>query len=220
MTNDKIKGLYAVIDNTFTPHLSHFELANMVLLGGCKIVQLRMKMPAGVLKEGEAAPLWRDDVYEVAKEIMTLKDRFDFTFIVNDYVDVAGEVKADGVHVGSNDISPSEIRKRLGSNILIGYSSHSVDEGIAASDGEADYVALGAIFPSRTKGPLHPVQGLEKLSALCRASKKPVVAIGGIDRTNIDSVIAAKASSVAMITALTCAKNVVEETSWYVSRFK
>ncbi len=218
--SEKIKGLYAVIDNTFTPNLSHYELANMVLLGGCKIVQLRMKMPAGSLKDGEPTPLWRDDVYAVAKDIMTLKERFDFTFIVNDYVDVAGEVKADGVHVGSNDIAPAEIRKRLGSNILIGYSSHSVEEGIAASKGEADYVALGAIFPSRTKGPLHPVQGLDKLSELCKRSQKPVVAIGGIDRTNIDSVIAAKASSVAMITALTCAKNVAEETSWYVSRFK
>jgi thiamine-phosphate pyrophosphorylase len=205
-----VHGLYAVIDTTFSPQYSHSELAQLVLLGGCRLLQLRMK-PLDLADSGDDS--WR--VFEEARKIMELKKKFDFTFIVNDYVDVAAEAGADGVHVGANDTPVEEIRRRLGGGYIIGYSSHSIEEALAAERRGADYIAFGAIFPTRTKGPGHPVQGLERLRALCSQAKRPIVAIGGINRDNIDGVISSGASAVAMITGLTQAGNVVEETRWY-----
>jgi len=199
-----IKGLYAIIDTAFSPQYSHYQLANLVLMGGCRILQLRMKQSG-----------FRE-TFETAKKIMSLKERYDFTFIINDHADIAGELKADGVHVGKSDLRIDSARSVLGKDFLIGYSSHSLEEALSAEKAGADYIAFGAIFPTKTKGPLHPVQGVEKLRELCARVKKPVVAIGGINRTNIGKVMFAGAGSVAMITGITQARNVVEETKWYV----
>lgn len=212
--SDKIKGLYTVIDNIFTPQYSHVELAHLVLLGGCKLIQLRMK-------DAQAKGLWSKPVFDTASEIMKLKNDFDFTFIVNDYVDVAGEVGADGVHVGPNDTSVADVRKMLGSKFIVGYSSSKgVEMGLVAERQEADYIAFGAIYPTKAKGPDHPVQGLKKLTEFCSMIKKPVVAIGGINKFNIDDVIQCGVSSIAMIRGVTEAKDVVEEVKWYVEKLK
>ena len=201
-----IKGLYAIIDTTFSPQYSHYRLANLVLMGGCRILQLRMKQ-AGFR-----------ETFDTAKKIMSLKEKYDFTFIINDHADVAFELKADGVHVGKGDVKIESARRILGKDFLIGYSSHSLEEAVAAEKAGADYIAFGAIFPTKTKGPLHPVQGIDKLKELCLRVKKPVVAIGGINKTNYADVIDAGAESVAMITGITQASDVVEETRWYVER--
>jgi thiamine-phosphate pyrophosphorylase len=212
MIKKEISGLYAVVDNVFTPQFSHVELVQKILLGGCRLIQLRMK-------NTKAAGLWSDEVYKAAREIMKFKKEFDFTFIINDFIDVAGEVCADGVHVGPNDTPVAEARKRLGKNFIIGYSSsRGIDLGIAAEHLGADYIAFGAIFPTKAKGPDHPVQGLARLKEICTKIKKPVVAIGGINRTNIDDVLECGVSSVAMIRGLTEASDIVEETKWYVDK--
>lgn len=200
-----IHGLYAIADRGFNPFGSAAELARKYLEGGAKIVQLRMK---------DANE--EDEVAREAREIMKLKDEFDFTFIVNDYVDVAIDVDADGVHVGANDEPVASIRERAGDDLIVGYSSHSFDEAIAAESDGADYIAFGAIFPTRTKGPGHPVQGLARLKELAGSAGVPVVAIGGITRENVADVVAAGADSVAMITALSQARDVVVETAWFV----
>lgn len=205
----KITGLYAIVDTAFSPQYSHVELAHLVLMGGCKILQLRIKSPQ---------KNWQD-VFAAAKKIMELKGEFDFTFIINDFVDVAGEVGADGVHVGEHDEPIAEIRKRLGNNATIGYSAHSIEEALAAERAGADYIAFGAIFPTKTKGAGHPVQGVERLGELCKMIKRPVVAIGGINRSNIKSVISAGADSVAMITGISQAENVVAEVKFYADCF-
>lgn len=209
---DKIRGLYTIIDTTFSPQYSNLELAEMFLLGGSKLLQLRMKSENVV-----RGSFWSDEVFKVAKDIMRLKREFDFTFIINDYVDVAGEVAADGVHVGRDDMSIPDIRKRLKRDVIVGYSSHSLDEALRASRAGADYVALGAIFPSMTKGPGHPVQGIDNLRLVVRSVDKPVVAIGGINRENVREVLKTGVAAIAMITALTRAPDVIEETRWYVN---
>ena len=206
----KIQGLYAIIDTTFSPQYSHEELVRLVLLGGCKLIQLRMK-------DKKARGFWSDNVFDAAKKIMKLKSKFNFTFIINDYVDVAGEVGADGIHLGLNDMSPYEARQRLGKDFIIGYSSHSIDEALSAEKAGADYIAFGAIYPTKTKGLSHPIQGIAKLKTLVSIICKPVVAIGGINRSNIANVISTGASAIAMITGITQAKNVVEEVKWYVN---
>jgi thiamine-phosphate pyrophosphorylase len=113
----------------------------------------------------------------------------------------------------------SQARKRLGKNFLIGYSSHSLEEAREAERRGADYVAFGAIFPTPLKGPGHPIQGLDRLREVVRAMTIPVVAIGGIDRTNFAAVVETGVSAVAMIRALVAAKDISSEARWFVRNF-
>lgn len=211
LAEGRIRGLYAIVDTTFLPSMSHEELAGRLLIGGCKILQLRIKSPD--------AGNWDQKAFDIGRKIMAFKNKYDFTFIMNDYVDVAAELKVDGIHAGSGDMPIKEIRKRVGSETIIGYSSHSIREALKAERAGADYVAFGAIFPSRSKGPGHPVQGTEQLKRLVSRLSVPVVAIGGINRSNIDGVLLTGVQSVAMITALTEAKDIVEEARWYIDKF-
>ncbi|MDP2600083.1 MAG: thiamine phosphate synthase, partial [Deltaproteobacteria bacterium] len=216
-----IQGLYAIADNTFRPELTPAELALEFLRGGSGIVQLRMKPQSSFRRKPESRRLdpglRRDDVFVMAQKIIALKKEYDFTFIINDHVDVALEIGADGVHVGADDMPVAEVRKKVGDKILIGYSSHSLKEAVAAEKAGADYVAFGAIFPTKTKGPGHPVQGLEKLRAVVEAVKIPVVAIGGINRENFGKVLETGVSSVAMITALTEASDIAKRCQQYTA---
>ncbi len=210
--HQKIQGLYAIADNTFRPEWTPAaELALEFLRGGCRIIQLRMKyvIPA----EAGIHP----DVLGNAEKIMSFKKKYDFIFILNDHVDLALEIGADGVHVGADDMPVTEVRKRVGDKMLIGYSSHFLEEAVAAEKAGADYVAFGAIFPTKTKGPGHPVQGLEKLRTVVEALKVPVVAIGGINRENFRKVQETGVAAVAMITALTGATNIAEATRGFIS---
>jgi len=199
----QIKGLYTLTDNTFSPERSHLDLAKAYLEGGAKIIQLRMKS---------------GDIQGVAKEILALKKKYDFTFIINDFVEIAKELDVDGVHIGENDLPVREVRQIIGPNMLIGYSSHSLEEALAAEEAGADYVALGAIFPTKTKGPGHPVQGLAKLRKVVDALKVPVVAIGGITRENFQEVSETGVAAIAMITGLIQACNVAEETKYFINK--
>ncbi len=205
---DPFQGLYTLCDTTFSPQYSHLQLARMLLAGGAPILQLRMK--------GE------DDlsrVRSIATEILQLKTLYSFKFILNDYVDLAAELAVDGVHVGENDLPVPEVRKRVGKK-LIGYSSHSLAEAQKAQEEGADYIALGAIFPTKTKGAGHPVQGLDLLREFVRQIDVPKVAIGGIGRENFRSVLETGVDAIAMITALTQAPDVTEATRFFVSEFK
>lgn len=204
----KIKGLYAIADDGWNPCASLSKLALKFLEGGCRVIQLRMK---------GADP---SQILNAAKEIAAFKKERDFMFIVNDHADIAAEAGADGVHVGENDTAIGEIKNRFGREFIAGYSAHSVEEAIRAERNGADYVAFGAIFPTKTKGPGHPVQGLDKLREVVKSASVPVVAIGGIGRGNIQSVIETGAGAIAMISALAEAKDIVTETNYFVERFK
>jgi thiamine-phosphate pyrophosphorylase len=204
-----MRGLYAIVDSQWNPMSSLVQLAEQYLKGGARTVQLRVKRDASA--GGDVS-----DVVEAARGIMRLKKRWPFVFIINDYVDVAVDIGADGVHVGANDMPVEEVKARVPEGMLVGYSSHSTLEARAAVDSGADYVAFGAIFPTCTKGPGHPVQGVAALGEVVQVVGAPVVAIGGINRENIASVLETGVSSVAMITALSTAKSVVDEVRWYV----
>jgi len=150
---------------------------------------------------------------------MGFKKQYPFTFIVNDFVEIALEVGADGVHVGQDDLPIEEVRKKVGNKMLIGYSSHSLEEALKAQKRGADYVAFGAIFPTKTKAPGHPVQGLEKLGQVVKKLSIPVVAIGGINKNNFRQVKETGVAAIAMISALTESKNIAAETQFFVSHF-
>lgn len=206
-TKENIQGLYAICDNTFSPQYSHLELAQKILQGGCKILQLRMKSEQNLSK-----------VKKVMEEILDLKKKYNFTFILNDYVELAAALPVEGVHIGQDDLPLPVTRQIMGPDKIIGYSSHSLEEALAAEKAGADYVALGAIFPTNTKGPGHPVQGLNTLQKVVESIRIPLVAIGGISLENILSVIKTGVSSIAMITALSQAKNVTEATQYFVKQ--
>ncbi len=204
-----IQGIYALCDTSLNPAMGHLDLAERVLAGGVPILQLRMK--------GEK-DLGR--VRTVAEGILALKSRYDFCFILNDYVGLAQELPVDGVHIGQDDMEPAEARQLLGPERLIGYSSHSLGEAMKAEQGGADYTAFGAIYPTATKGPGHPIQGIEKLKQVVAAVRKPLVAIGGINRRNFSEVVASGVAAVAMIGALTLAPDITAEARWFVETFR
>ena len=204
-----IQGIYALCDNSLNPGLEHRDLAERLLAGGVPILQLRMK---GEKDLGQ--------VRAAAEAILSFKRRFDFLFILNDFVELAAELPVDGIHLGQDDMAIAEARRRLGPGRLIGYSSHSLEEALAAERQGADYVALGAIFPTSSKGPGHPVQGTKTLQQVVAALKVPLVAIGGIVRENFPQVVAAGAEAVAMIGALTQAPDITAEARWFVESFQ
>lgn len=159
-------------------------------------------------------------VYSIAKEILQLKSEYPFTFIVNDFWQVAIEVGADGIHLGQDDLPLSEARKKVGSHMILGYSSHSKQEAIYAEKNGADYVALGAIFPTKTKGPGHPVVGIGMLRETVKILKIPLVAIGGINQQNFNKVKESGVAAIAMISALTLAPEVSQQARWFSDQFK
>ena len=171
--------------------LSHAEQVELLSAGGATLVQLREKgMPAR-------------EFYEQAKAAVDVAVQRGVQLIINDRVDVALAVGAHGVHLGQDDMPPEAVRKLLGPNAVIGYSSHNIEQAIAATKLPIDYLAIGPIFATTTKSDTAPVLGLEGLRAVRQAiGSIPLVAIGGITSANAAGVIAAGADSVAMISAL------------------
>lgn len=204
-----IRGIYALVDNSQNPALDHERIARELLNGGVRILQLRLK--------GETDP---ENIKRVADKIIALKKTFDFCFILNDWPELAKSLGADGTHVGQDDMPVRKARRLLGEHFLIGYSSHSLGEAVAAERAGASYVAFGAIYPTVHKGPGHPIQGVERLGKVVETLKVPVVAIGGIQRGNFAAVAATGVAAIAMIGALTQAADIAAEASYFVSCFE
>jgi len=204
-----IRGIYALCDNSQNPSLDHGEIARDLLAGGVRILQLRIK--------GESDP---EKIRRIADKILAFKKNHDFTFILNDWPELAKRIGADGTHVGQDDMPIREARRLLGEKFLIGYSSHSLGEAIAAERAGASYVAFGAIFPTANKGPTHPIQGVERLAKVVDSLRVPVVAIGGINRENFASVAGTGVAAIAMIGALTQATDIAAEAGYFVSCFE
>ncbi len=205
----RLEGIYALCDNSLSPHRDHLDLAKALLAGGAPILQLRMKGEKDLAK-----------VRKTAQAILELKADYDFIFLLNDFVELGRELPVDGVHVGQDDMAVEKARELLGPAKLVGYSAHSLEEALAAEKSGADYVALGAIYPTATKGPGHPVQGIAKLKEVVAALSVPLVAIGGINRSNFAAVLETGAAMAAMIGALTTAPDVAAETRWFVEGFR
>ncbi len=171
--------------------LSHAEQVRLLSAGGASFVQLREKQAPAL------------EFYEQAKAAVAVAVRSGVKVIINDRVDVALAAGAHGVHLGQDDIPPEAARRLLGSEAIIGYSTHTVEQAVGALAMPVDYIAIGPIFQTATKTDTSPVLGLEGLRAVRRATGDfPLVAIGGITHANAAEVIAAGADSVAVISAL------------------
>ena len=175
--------LYAIADATFGDPI---QLAKSLFNGGARLLQVRNK-------KGSARELLNQ-----VESILSLAPK-DAEVIVNDRVDVALIAGAGGVHLGQTDLPAIEARQILGPNRIIGVSTHNLEQALEAGRLPVDYLAVGPIFPTATKENPDPVVGLEKLAAICKAVRKPVVAIGGIKLQDAAAVLAAGAQSVAVI---------------------
>lgn len=212
-TRDRIKGLYAIADAKWNPFDKLETLVEEFLKGGCRLIQLRAKPDGVKVKDLDHSRLI---LFNAGKQCVKLKAGYNFTLIINDFADIATKVGADGVHVGENDEPVAKIKSIYNDKLIVGFSSHSVDEAKSAIDDGADYVAIGAVFPTKTKGPGHPIVGIDALRALCKSVSVPVVAIGGINTLRAREALDAGAGAVAVITALSEAKSVSRATEEFI----
>ena len=187
--------LYAVTDRAWTGEQTLYEQVEAALKGGVTCVQLREK------EMDETAFL------QEAKDICALCRRYGVPFIVNDNVDVAIACQADGIHVGQEDMTAGEVRRRVGDAMLLGVSVHTVEEARWAVRDGADYLGLGAVFPTSTKTDVDQMTN-ETLRAICDAVDVPVVAIGGINRGNLLKLSGSGVDGVALVSAIFSAEDI------------
>ena len=192
------KGLYGITGDNFANGKSNYECVEEMIKGGIKIVQYRDKFKST-----------REKVEE-AKAIKKLCHKNNVLFIVNDDVAVAMLVDADGVHVGQDDMKPDDVRKLIGINKIIGLSTHSEEQGMAAYNNEnVDYIGVGPIFTTTTKDTA-PV-GLEYLEFAVKNLHLPFIAIGGIKEYNIDEIIKRGAQRICLVSDIVGAENICKK---------
>ena len=182
--------LYVVTDRELSKGRSDAEVARMAYEGGADVVQLRMKNADG------------REMLEQANLIRRYADEMCKLFIVDDRVDIAMASGADGVHLGQSDMPLEAARKLMGDDAIIGISVDNVEEAVAAQEGGADYVGVGAVFQTSTKPDAQQGIGLGAVFEVRQAVDIPVVAIGGINRGNIQDVIRAGADAAAVVSAV------------------
>lgn len=203
----KIRGIYVITDEHVRPGRTHLEIAHAALIGGASVVQLRDKVSEDVR------------LVEIGRRIVDLARRYNAIFIVNDRVSVALTCGAHGVHVGQEDMSPSEVR-RLMPEAIIGVSASTVEEAMRAEQEGADYVAVGPIFPTETKQDAGQPVGLERIAEVRSSCRIPIVAIGGISLKNLREVVQAGADAIAVISAVVCAGDMIAATRALVEAFE
>ena len=187
--------LYAVTDRAWIGTQTLYQQVEAALKGGATCVQLREK------ELDEAAFL------QEAKELCALCRRYGVPFIVNDNVDVAQACGADGVHVGQEDMKAGEVRRRVGEDMILGVSVHTVEEARRAVRDGADYLGLGAVFPTSTKTDADQMSN-ETLRDICGAVEIPVLAIGGLNRDNILRLSGSGVDGVALVSAIFGAEDI------------
>lgn len=192
LRQDKIKhipGLYAIIDTQALKGRSHLKVASQIIHGGARTIQLRDKL------------LSKQELLPIAQQLKNLCAEHNVLFIVNDYLDITLAADADGLHLGQNDLPIKAARKLLPIDKIMGCSTTTVEQAVTAEAEGADYIAVGSIYPTISKETAKVV-GLDGLRQIRQAVTLPLVAIGGITKDNAAEVIAAGASSVAVISAI------------------
>lgn len=193
-------GVYAITDSKSGKNKEFLEYCEDLLKGGAKIIQYREKKRDLKL------------LLEEAKALRKLTLKYNATFIVNDYLDIALLSEADGIHIGQDDLPIKDVRKILGENKIIGISTHNPQEAQQAIIDGADYIGVGPIFYTETKEDVCAPVTLEYLDFVNKNIKLPYVAIGGIKENNIDKVLAMGAKSICLVSELVGAENTLETT--------
>ena len=187
--------LYAVTDRHWTGEKTLYQQTEEAILGGTTFLQIREK------------ELNEADFEKEALELQALCKKYKIPFIVNDNVELAKKIDADGVHVGQEDMNACKVRELLGPDKILGVSAQTVEEAILAEKQGADYLGVGAVFPTGSKSDAIDVP-LETLKAICQAVKIPVVAIGGITKDNLCQLKGSGIAGISVISAIFAQKDI------------
>ena len=192
--------LYAVTDRSWLGEQTLYEQVEEALKGGATFVQLREK------------ELDDDTFLAEAIEIQGLCKRYKVPFVINDNVEIARKMNADGVHVGQSDMEAGDVRALLGEDKILGVSAQTVEQAILAEQRGADYLGVGAVFHTGSKADADDVSH-ETLKAICQAVSIPVVAIGGIGKHNVLKLSGSGICGIAVISAIFAAEDITSATA-------
>ena len=187
--------LYAVTDRTWEGPLTLEEQLEEAIKAGVTLVQLREK------------DLGYDDFIKSSKQIKAITDRYHIPLIINDNVEVALSIDADGVHIGQEDLEAGHVRKLLGPDKILGVTAKTVEQALQAQEQGADYLGSGAVFGSQTKLNTRPMSK-ETLQSITKAVSIPVVAIGGINQENIMELAGTGVAGAAVVSGIFASKDI------------
>lgn len=201
-------GLYVVTGEEFSSGRTYPEVIEACISGGARVIQLREKTwPAS-------------KILEVGRYIRSVTRQNNVTFIVNDRVDLALALGADGIHVGQQDIPVQVVRKLVGPDMVVGTSAGTPEEARKAEKDGASYIGVGPVFPTETKKDARSPRGLDFLAEIKKSTNLPVYGIGGIKIENAGSVIRAGADGVAVVSAVVGAENIEEAARRFVEEIQ
>lgn len=200
---EKLK-LYAITDSSWLNGDTLAHQVELAIAGGATIVQLREKNKS------------KEELKDLALEIKSVCNRYKVPFIVNDDVELAKEIDADGVHVGQDDASVKSARQILGADKIVGATAKTIEQAQIAQEQGADYLGSGAVFGSTTKKDALPMT-MELLNEICNSVQIPVVAIGGIDATNISQLKGTDIAGAAVVSGIFAQQN-IEKAAEQLSR--
>ncbi|MBS4538600.1 thiamine phosphate synthase [Clostridium sp. D2Q-11] len=189
-------NLYLVIGESFLNNITLEHAVEQAILGGVSIIQLREKECNTI------------EYYKKAQMIKKVTEKDNIPLIINDRVDIALAIDADGVHLGQNDLPIKEARKLLGKSKIIGATVRSVEQAIKAIEEGADYLGIGATYPTKSKTDVSKVLGIKGVKEIASLVDIPKVAIGGINITNVEEVLTTGVNGVAVISGILKSKDI------------
>ena len=197
MNAKDIGRLHVITDEVLQDRFTHVELAAAASAGGADVIQYREKRQLSTRAMIDVARAMQDQV--VSRETLVL---------VDDRVDIAAAVGATAVHLGRDDLPPEVARRILGPEAIIGGTANSVEEAVRVARQSVDYLGVGPVFGTTSKGNrAAPMMGLERFAEICAAMEKPVIGIGSITVDRVADVLAAGAYGVAVLSAICCAED-------------
>lgn len=199
MKSNNYLELYAVTDRHWLGNQTLFDQVQEALDGGATCIQLREKQ------------LDEENFLKEAIEIQKLCKEYHVPFIVNDNVEIAKDMHADGIHVGQSDMEALDVRKALGNDVILGVSAQTVEQAKKAEAHGADYLGVGAVFPTGSKDDAEDVS-YETLKAICEAVSIPVIAIGGITQDNVKELAGSGIVGIAVISAIFAQQHITQAT--------
>jgi thiamine-phosphate pyrophosphorylase len=208
MRNKLDLSLYLITDQNLTNGRPLEDIVQQAIDGGATIVQIREKKAS------------TKDFLHIASNILELTRTANIPLIINDRIDIALAIGADGVHLGQDDIPCEAARKILGANAIIGLSTTNPAQAEATNKLDIDYIGGGPIFFTNTKENCRPPIGFEGLTNICKASKHKVCAIGGIKLDNCSKAIESGASGVAVVSAIMQAENPRATSQGFINKIK
>jgi thiamine-phosphate pyrophosphorylase len=200
--------IYLVTDGWIYPGRSHVDEVKAAIAGGARVVQFREKQ------------MNDRDILAIGKVLRSLTAEASVDFIVNNRVDIALALGADGVHVGQGDMPVTLTRRLVGPDKIVGVSASTVAEAIRAEKEGADYIGASSVFATATKSDAPLPMGLNGLRQMAEAVSIPIVAIGGINLGNVEEVISAGADVAAVVSAVVCAPDMVKATEELASAIR